>query len=298
MYDVATSSSRRNQPAATPPTPPRPGKQPRKTAAKVTKAAAKATLMATSAASIAERLDHLDSVDVWTRGASKTRQPRLTRDKIASAALRIADEEGLDALSMRRLAAELDVGTMSLYHYVKTKDELFTLVLDELLGEVLVPHPVALPRHWREAMTLIAHRTRAALQRHPWALDIADEPPISPNAIRHFDQALQALASLDAALPVKLDLLTAVDEYVFGYCLQSRTHLNADTADNPVLLGYVQTLLDGGDYPTLRSMIAEVGAERLWTDIHSHLRDASRFDRNLSRLLDGFTRDVNRRTLG
>ena len=57
-----------------------------------------------------------------------TRQPRFTRDAIASVAVRIADTEGLDALSMRRLAAELGAGTMTLYHYVHTKDELLALV--------------------------------------------------------------------------------------------------------------------------------------------------------------------------
>ena len=76
---------------------------------------------------------------MWTRGDRGSRKPRFNRDDIAAAAIRIADGEGFEAVSMRRLAAELDAGTMSLYHYVRTKDELLTLVVDALLGEVVLP---------------------------------------------------------------------------------------------------------------------------------------------------------------
>ena len=82
---------------------------------------------------------------------------------IASAAVRIADNEGLDALSMRRLASELGSGTMTLYHYVWTKDELFALVVDAVMGEVAFPKSTALPTEWRDAITLIACRSRDAL---------------------------------------------------------------------------------------------------------------------------------------
>ena len=64
--------------------------------------------------------------------------------------MRIADAEGFDALSMRRLAAELDAGTMTLYHYVRTKDELLTLVVDAVMGEVVVPADERLPDDWRD----------------------------------------------------------------------------------------------------------------------------------------------------
>ena len=81
-------------------------------------------------------------------------------------AIHIADAEGFDALSMRRLAAELDAGTMTLYHYVRTKDELLSLVNDAVMGELLVP-PGELPDDWRAAITLIAHAraTRCAATR-------------------------------------------------------------------------------------------------------------------------------------
>ena len=267
-------------------------KKPKKAAVpKATKAAETEPTVA-DAGTLALRLDRLakqlESVDVWTRRSAKARQPRLDRNRIAAVALRLADTDGLDGLSMRRIAAELGVGTMSLYHYVRTKDELLTLVLDGLLAEVIVPAATLVPSDWRAAMTLIAGRTRAALQRHPWVLDLADEPAIGPNAIRHFDQTLGALRGLDATLTDKLDLLTAVDEFVFGYCLQSRTRLRADEAENPALLSYIQSLLAEGEYPALASMVGEVGTEVLWVGIQRQIRDPGRFDRNLARLLDGF----------
>jgi len=83
---------------------------------------------------------------------------------------------------MRRIATELDAGTMTLYHYVRTKDELLSLVLDSVMGELVIPDEEGLPSDWRDALTKIAERTRTALERHPWILDITDDPPIGPNS--------------------------------------------------------------------------------------------------------------------
>ena len=91
---------------------------------------------------------------------------------------------------MRRIAAELGAGTMTLYHYVRTKDELLTLVSDAVMGEVVVPDDERCPTNWRDAIVMLAERSRAALQRHPWILDITDDPAIGPNSVRHFDQSL------------------------------------------------------------------------------------------------------------
>ena len=75
-----------------------------------------------------------ESLEVWTRPERGRRRPRYTRDEIAAAAIRVADAEGFDELSMRRLASELGAGTMTLYHYVRTKDELLALVHDAVMS--------------------------------------------------------------------------------------------------------------------------------------------------------------------
>lgn len=256
--------------------------------AKLTKSATKVAAKTVKHIETLDRLAaHLEAIDVWTRSEPASRKPRLSRDDIAAAAIRIADAEGFDAVSMRRLAAELDAGTMTLYHYLRTKDELLTLVFDAFMSEVVLPAGERLPRGWRAAISVIARQTRDALRRHPWVLDITDDPSIGPNAMRHFDQSWQALASSHASFDDKLDLITAVDEYVFGFCLHERNNYAGD-ANGIELVGYIGALLNDDDYPALAAMVADNGLEEVWSKIHAHARGTERFDRNLARLLSGF----------
>jgi AcrR family transcriptional regulator len=238
--------------------------------------------------------ERLDALDMWTRSQPGRRQPRFSRDDIAKVALGIADTEGLDAVSMRRVASELGAGTMTLYHYVRTKDELLALVFDAIMGEVVVPANEPLPHDWRDAITVIARRSRDALRKHAWMLDIADEPAVGPNAVRHFDQTLQAVASVPGSLTDKLDVLTVVDEYVFGFCTHERSSFH-DVDDDTEMIEYVKELVATGEYPTLEALMDEHGLEQLWTQVEAHAHDDTRFDRNLTRLLDGIERALTAR---
>ena len=186
-------------------------------------------------------------------------------------AVRIADAEGIDAVSMRRIAAVLEAGTMTLYHYVRTKDELLALVTDAVMHELVLTDD--LPDGWREAVRAIAHRTRDTLTRHPWMLDIADEPAIGPNSVRHFDQCLRALHGLDVPLGAKLDVLMAVDEYVFGYSLHQRTTFDEDPGATSEMMTYVGELLRSGDFPELARLVEDDGLSETWSRIHVHAHD-------------------------
>ena len=228
-----------------------------------------------------------DARDVWTRAEPGRRQPKLSRSNIAQTAIAIADAEGFDAVSMRRIATELNVGTMSLYHYVRTKDELLMVVVDEFLGEVILPPSARLPNDWRAAITIVAQRTRDALRRHPWILDISDDPNFGPNAIRHFDQSWQSLNSLDATLEFKIDVVMTVDEYVFGHCLHERNHFT-EGDHHSGMVEYLQQLLGEGEYPAIDALVESEGIDTFFTTMHDHARDYGRFDRNLARLLSGF----------
>jgi hypothetical protein len=150
-----------------------------------------------------------------------------------------------------------------------------------------------MPDNWRDAITTVAERSRDALRRHPWILDIADDPPIGPNSVRHFDQSLEAVSSLPIDLAEKLDIVTVVDEYVFGYCLLERNNLQ-DGARSIAgdMVTYVESLVQTGDYPQLAALSDEVGIETGWRQVESHLRDGNRFGRNLARLLDGIEADL------
>jgi AcrR family transcriptional regulator len=233
------------------------------------------------------------AMDLWTRQPPGSRKPRYTLDQIAEAGMRIADTEGVDALSMRRLAAELGAGTMTLYHYVRGKDELLALVTDRAMGEVIVPDD-EFPDGWREAMTTIAHRTRRAMLRHPWVFDIAEEPAAGPNGARHFDQSLQAVSSLPLSLADRVDILSTIDAYVFGYCLEARNDSRFDFPEvSRAMVDYTIELTKTGDYPQLSALIAEHGAEGLWRELYTYSQDDTRFDRALSRLLNGIERDLD-----
>ncbi|HEY4333509.1 MAG TPA: TetR/AcrR family transcriptional regulator [Ilumatobacteraceae bacterium] len=230
---------------------------------------------------------------VWTRPAPG-RRTRFSRDEIAAAAVRIADAEGIEAVSMRRIAAELGAGTMTLYSYVSTKAELFALVTDAVIGENIVP-AAELPTDWRAAITAIARRTRAALGRHPWIFDVVDQPAIGPNGIRHFEQSMHAVSGMDADPDTRMDVIAAVDEYVFGYCLRERGALRSKQPAGSALddlLDYVADTVASGEFPVLTALVAERGMRDLWLRIDAHTNDHARFDRNLARLLDGLSRST------
>ena len=270
-----------------------------KVAEKLTEQATKYDRISAKATRRAEAIEratsHLGALDVWTRIEPAARRPRFTRDDITNVAIRIADREGIDAVSMRRIAAELGAGTMTLYHYVRTKDELLALVVDAIMGEIVIPSAELRAAHWRAAITIVATRSRDALRRHPWILDIADDPPVGPNSVRHFDQSLEAVASLPISLAEKLDIVTMVDEYVFGHCLLERNNLQADEPSFPDdMVAYVYALVQTGEYPQLAAISEEIGLEAAWRQVQSHLRDTDRFARNLARLLDGIEASLPR----
>jgi len=142
---------------------------------------------------------------------------QLSREVIGAAALAIADAEGFQAVSMRRVAQELNAGTMSLYYYVRTKDDLVAVMDDALMKEALLP---AVPRNWKRAITEIAMRTHAIFRRHPWALISMQSAPPGLNAMRHMEQCLEALAETSMTTKQKLTLLAIVDDFVFGHALR------------------------------------------------------------------------------
>ena len=175
---------------------------------------------------------------------SKKRSP-LSREAIAAAALAIADAEGFQALSMRRVADKLEVGTMSLYYYVKTKDDLLAVIDDALLGEALLP---AIPKGWRKAITQIAERTHAMFLRHPWALASMLSAPPGVNAMRHMEQCLMALAETSMTTEEKLMLLATVDDFVFGHALrESEMNVTMD-------MDFVREQVATGQFPWIAKL--------------------------------------------
>ena len=149
-------------------------------------------------------------------------QKPCRRHEIVAAAVRIADAEGVDAVSMRRLADELGVATMTPYTHVESKDELIDLMRDAVAAEMLLPEPI--PDDWRTALRAIAHKTKAAFEAHPWSLDMgARRPRARINRLRHIEQSVGIMVRLEVDAPTGRAILMSIDDYVIGYCLRKRT---------------------------------------------------------------------------
>ena len=233
---------------------------------------------------------------IWARNEPAARRPRYTRDQIAAAALAIADDEGIEAVSMRRVAAALGAGTMTLYHYVRTKDDLLDLMDDTIMGEVLVPDG-ELAVGWRDALTQIATRSRDAFVRHPWALEGLRDSRGGPNGMKHFEQSLAAVSTLDLGFEEKLEIVLIVDDYVFGYVQRSSPRQSASlTGDARVAAcEYLASLVATGRYPHTAAMFEGYEISDVFDRMVSAFRDPDRFAHGLARLLDGLEAHVGER---
>lgn len=236
-----------------------------------------------------------DSRPIWALPEPADRKPRYTREQIAAAALRIADTEGFEAVTMKRIAAELGSGTMTLYYYVRTKADIVALMQDSILADVLIPDR-EFPADWRDAITAIARRTRQVTMAHPWSLSSLNEAQFGPNAMRHFEQSLAATAGIGLAAPDRFELIATVDDYVAGNALHSVESLTrarvAETEPDMVAAAveYGTALLQGGDFPQLRALYAESAnspdAEPAGPPMTEEAL-AAQFERGLAALLDG-----------
>jgi len=235
---------------------------------------------------------------IWSRPEPGTRRPAHTRESIARAAISIADAEGYEALSMRRVAAELKAGTMTLYHYVRTKDELLALVDNAVMGELLIP-PDEVPDGWRAGMREIAHRTRATFVRHPWIVEMPKNIDSGPNGSLHFEQSLAVMSRTGLPVDECLELVVLVDDYVFGY-IQRFTPIDALAGESPEEL--VERFaddaasrlagLDVDAFPHLRALFPSGSERDAFVRLIRLTLDPDRFERGLGLLLDGIERRV------
>jgi AcrR family transcriptional regulator len=153
---------------------------------------------------------------LWRMRREPTRGPKpaLTVERIVAAALRIADAEGIGAMSMRRVADELGAGAMTLYRYFPGKGELLDVMLDTVYGE--------LPRRevdgdWRAKLDEVARENRELYLRHPWMLQVAvSRPPLGPHVMAKYEWELSAIEGIGLT-DLEMDATIAlVNGYVHG----------------------------------------------------------------------------------
>lgn len=228
---------------------------------------------------------------IWARPEPGTRGASHTREQIAAAAIALADAEGIEAVSMRRVAAELGAGTMTLYHYVKNKDELFELISDAIMGEVLIPDG-EMPAKWRDAIAEVARRSHAAFLNHPWTVDVPPGSEGGPNGLKHFEQSLAAVAGTGLGREGKMDVVTMVDEYAFGSIM--RMNLTKEAfGDENAAEDWLETLLKrmsdpgSGEFPEIKAFFADDDPVELMRRMIASVNDETRFERGLQILLDG-----------
>ena len=191
-------------------------------------------------------------------------KPRHSRTAIAEAAVRIADAEGIDAVTMRRIAAELGVGTMSLYNYVPTKDHLVQLMIDQTAAEYVYPGPP--PADPRAAIADLARQGRDLVQRHHWLPAVVHRPPVmGPNALRYIDYFLGLLAGTQLGTAEKMGLIALVNGFALMYGgfqaalaeERARTGVTAqEQAAAPVAI--LVAAAASGQYPNLAAALAGV----------------------------------------
>jgi AcrR family transcriptional regulator len=216
------------------------------------------------------------------------RKPKLTVDAVIAAAIELADEAGIAALSMRALAERLEVGTMTLYTHVPGKAELVDLMVDTVLGETA--RPQELPDGWRARLELVARENAALFHRHPWLLEVITfRPPMGPGVLAKYDFELRALEGVGLR-DVEMDsVLTLVIGYVQSAArvaleatlVEQRTSLTDEEwwqAQAPLL----EEVIDAGQFPIADRVgtAAAIAYGGLWDPDHT-------FEFGLERVLDG-----------
>ncbi len=172
------------------------------------------------------------------RGTPPPRRDRgLSRAEIVGAAIAVADAEGPDAISMRRIARELGAGAMSLYWHVGSKEELLDLMLESIEAEIEVPEPSG---DWRADLGVFAHRTRAAMSRHRWAMEfIGSRPPSGPNDARNLERLLRLLDGL-AGARLTIDIFGTVATYVMGAVMREAQEMRVQRDQEQAMAGLTE----------------------------------------------------------
>jgi AcrR family transcriptional regulator len=149
-----------------------------------------------------------------------TRRPRLSRPLVLQAAVALADQDGLDGFSMRRLAQELGVVPMALYKHVANKDELLDGMVEIVFGEIESP---SIDDDWRSAMRRRAISTREALRRHSWAIGMMETRSPGPANLQNHNAVMGCLREAGFSFQTAIHAYTVQDAYIYGFAQQEKT---------------------------------------------------------------------------
>ncbi|MEL6136456.1 MAG: TetR/AcrR family transcriptional regulator C-terminal domain-containing protein [Cyanobacteria bacterium J06628_6] len=209
---------------------------------------------------------------------SKERRP-LTREKVLQVAIALADDKGLDALSMRQLAQALGVKAMSLYNHVKNKDDLIDGMVDEVVAEMGVPDRSL---EWKAAMRQRAFSAHKVLLQHPWAtLPLVSRVNVGPAMLRYVDATLGCLHEAGFSLEMADHAWNAMDSHIYGFTLQALNFPFDPQEYSQVAREYV-AMLPPATYPYLNKLTHLV-INKTYSGLHD-------FEFGLTLILEGLER--------
>jgi AcrR family transcriptional regulator len=221
---------------------------------------------------------------IWARSERATRGPKPTYSwgDIAAAGIRLADAEGLDAVTMRRIAAELGTGTTTLYRHVSGKEDVFDLMVDAALGEVTPP-----PRtgDWRTDLAALAHRMRAGMLRHPWLGTLsALRPSLGPNSLAWLEFTFATVDGRGLSPDEMITTTGTVTTFVLGSVVTELAERGRPTSRARWMAdqgAYGDSIAAGDRYPVLARIMVEAELP--------HRADLTEqaFAQGLDRILDG-----------
>lgn len=227
---------------------------------------------------------------IWARLSSQGRGPVRTLDyrAITTAAIALADESGVDAVSMRKVAGRMDHSPMALYRHVGNKDDLTELMYDAVLGALdLTGMPSG---DWRADLTRLAREMRRLHHAHPWIARFGHRPTLGPNARQFLETGLACVDGLGLDMDGMLDLLSTALQFTRGYVAQELGEAEAQRSSGLDFAGYqrasgpyLMRLLEEGRHPYLRRLVVEA----------EDLPDADVvFERRLAMVLDGLAAGI------
>jgi AcrR family transcriptional regulator len=182
-------------------------------------------------------------------------RPPLTRERVLQAAVALADREGAGSLRMRRLARELGVEAMSLYHHVPGKQALLDGMVDLVFGEIELP---AADGDWKAAMRKRAVSARDALARHPWAISLMESRRTpGPANLRHHDAVLGCLRRAGFPVDPTAHAYSILDAYIYGFAIQEASLPFETPEETAALASEMMEAFPADAYPHLTELATE-----------------------------------------
>ena len=179
----------------------------------------------------------------------------LNLERALQVALVVADDDGLEAVTMRRLARELGVEAASLYHHVNGKNQILDGLVDIVAAEIDRPMPTT---DWRAAISERAHNTRARLRRHPWAVSLmASRTSPGPATLGLLETGIRCFREGGFSVPQAAHAISVVDSYVHGFVLQEVNLPFRDESELAAMTGAIMETFPASEFPYLFEMTVE-----------------------------------------